>query len=67
MTDEVKEAFNRGYEVGYTNGLNIAKRMFDSKDEIIKQIEQIRNLDKNVGEYPYNRCIKIIEEVMNKV
>lgn len=67
MTKEGKKMFNDGYRIGYTNGLNIAKRMFDSKDEIIKQIEQTRDLDKNVGEYPYNRCIKIIEEVMNKV
>ena len=64
MTDEAKEAFRHGYETGYTNGLNIAKKILNSKDEAIRQIEQIRDLDKNVGEYPYNRCIKIIKEVI---
>lgn len=32
-------------------------------DEIIKRIEQARDKDK-IAEYPYNRCIKIIREVL---
>ena len=32
-------------------------------DEIIKQIEETRDKDK-IAEYPYNRCIKIIREVL---
>ena len=32
-------------------------------DEIITQIEQARDKDKNCGEYPYNRCIEIIKGV----
>lgn len=32
-------------------------------DEIITQIEQARDKDKNAGEYPYNRCIEIIKGV----
>lgn len=32
-------------------------------NEIIKRIEQVRDNDKNAGEYPYNRCIDIIKEV----
>jgi len=31
--------------------------------EIIKRIEEARDKDK-IAEYPYNRCIKIIKEVM---
>lgn len=34
-------------------------------DEIITQIEQARDKDKNCGEYPYNRCIEIIKGVNN--
>lgn len=33
----------------------------DTLDRIITQIEQVRDKDK-LCEYPYNRCIKIIEE-----
>lgn len=32
-------------------------------NEIITQIEQARDKDKNAGEYPYNRCIEIIKGV----
>ena len=32
-------------------------------NEIITQIEQARDKDKNCGEYPYNRCIEIIKGV----
>lgn len=32
-------------------------------DEIIKQIEEARDKDQ-IAEYPYNRCIKIIREVL---
>lgn len=32
-------------------------------DDIIKRIEQARDKDK-IAEYPYNRCIRIVEEVM---
>lgn len=31
--------------------------------ETIRRIEQIRDKDKNAGEYPYNRCIEIVREV----
>ena len=34
------------------------------KEQLINRIEQVRDNDKNVGEYPYNRCIEIIKEVM---
>ena len=34
------------------------------KEQLIKRIEQVRDNDMNVGEYPYNRCIEIIREVM---
>lgn len=37
----------------------------DVLDEIITQIEQMRDKDK-IAEYPYNRCIRIIEEAKNK-
>lgn len=37
----------------------------DVLDEIIAQIEQTRDKDK-IAEYPYNRCIRIIEEAKNK-
>ena len=33
----------------------------DVLDEIITQIEQTRDKDK-IAEYPYNRCIRIVEE-----
>lgn len=33
----------------------------DTLDRIITQIEQVRDKDK-LAEYPYNRCIRIIEE-----
>jgi len=33
-------------------------------NEVISRIEQARDKDKNAGEYPYNRCIRIVEEVM---
>ena len=32
--------------------------------EIVKRIEEVRDKDKNAGEYPYNRCIDIVKEVM---
>lgn len=32
-------------------------------DEIIKRIEETRDKDQ-IAEYPYNRCIKIIREVL---
>ena len=32
-------------------------------DEIIKRIEQARDKDK-IAEYPYNRCIDIVREVL---
>lgn len=32
-------------------------------DEIISKIEQARDKDQ-IAEYPYNRCIKIIREVL---
>ena len=32
-------------------------------DEIISRIEEARDKDK-IAEYPYNRCIKIIREVL---
>lgn len=37
----------------------------DVLDKIIAQIEQTRDKDK-IAEYPYNRCIRIIEEAKNK-
>ena len=37
----------------------------DTLDSIITQIEQVRDKDK-LCEYPYNRCIKIIEEYKEK-
>ena len=37
-----------------------------SYEEIISRIEQARDKDKNCGEYPYNRCIRIIEEYMGR-
>lgn len=33
-------------------------------DKIIAQIEQTRDKDK-IAEYPYNRCIRIVEEYKN--
>lgn len=60
-SDALKEAYLKGYDYG-------VKDWFASKtkpyEEIISRIEQVRDLDKNVGEYPYNRCIEIIKEVM---
>ena len=57
----LKEAYDKGFEYG-------VKEWFASKtkpyEEIIKRIEQVRDNDKNAGEYPYNRCIEIIREVM---
>lgn len=37
----------------------------DTLDRIITQIEQTRDKDK-LCEYPYNRCIRIIEEYKEK-
>lgn len=34
-------------------------------DKIIAQIEQTRDKDK-IAEYPYNRCIRIVEEYKNE-
>ena len=34
-------------------------------EKAIKRIEQARDKDK-IAEYPYNRCIKIIREVLNE-
>lgn len=34
-------------------------------DKIITQIEQTRDKDK-IAEYPYNRCIRIVEEYKNE-
>lgn len=36
----------------------------DMLDKIIAQIEQTRDKDK-IAEYPYNRCIRIVEEYKN--
>ena len=51
--------FQQEYEA-----LDIAIKTLESKDEVINRIEQVRDMDKNAGEYPYNRCIEIIREVM---
>lgn len=37
----------------------------DTLDRIITRIEQVRDKDK-LCEYPYNRCIRIIEEYKEK-
>ena len=55
----------RNYDIPY----DILKIITDGTplDEIITQIEQARDKDKNCGEYPYNRCIDIIkEEIKNE-
>ena len=61
LSDALPKAYDRGYDYG-------VKDWFASKtkpyEEIISRIEQVRDNDKNVGEYPYNRCIEIIREVM---
>lgn len=56
---------------GWTLPLNIAKTINELPsvqpqpkiDEIIKRIEEARDKDQ-IAEYPYNRCIKIIREVL---
>ena len=44
--------------------LDMAIKALEQQQNIITQIEQARDKDKNAGEYPYNRCIRIVEEVM---
>lgn len=42
-----------------------ALKQTDTLDRIITQIEQVRDKDK-LCKYPYNRCIRIIEEYKEK-
>ena len=41
--------------------LDMAIKALEQQQNIITQIEQARDKDKNCGEYPYNRCIEIIK------
>ena len=45
--------------------LDMAIKALEQQQNIITQIEQARDKDKNCGEYPYNRCIEIIKGVNN--
>ena len=64
--EALKEAYDKGFEYGVKDWFKAKTDKPDIKAEIIKRIEQVRDNDKNVGEYPYNRCIKIIREVLNE-
>ena len=50
--------------ISYGEALQEAFDKDFKKEQLIKRIEQVRDNDMNVGEYPYNRCIEIIREVM---
>ena len=56
-------ALNRGNGKTITYNLLKAIKNGTPLDEIITQIEQARDKDKNCGEYPYNKCIEIIKGV----
>ena len=60
----LKEAYIKGYDYGVKDWFKAKTEKPDIKAEIINRIEQVRDMDKNAGEYPYNRCIEIIKEVM---
>lgn len=62
--EDLKEAYINGYDYGVKDWFKAKTDKPDIKAEIIKRIEQVRDNDKNAGEYPYNRCIEIIKEVM---
>lgn len=48
------------------DGIQLQWNLKRSKvDDIIKKIEQARDKDQ-IAEYPYNRCIKIIREVLDE-
>lgn len=36
----------------------------DICEEIVRKIEDVRDKDKNVGDYPYNKCIEIVKEAL---
>ena len=58
-----------GYELALTKdfkeSLFMALGALEQQQNIITQIEQARDKDKNAGEYPYNRCIEIIKGANN--
>lgn len=62
--EDLKEAYIKGYDYGVKDWFKAKIDKPDIKAEIIKRIEQTRDLDKNCGEYPYNRCIDIVREVL---
>ena len=47
----------------YIIAMHMAIKALEQQQNIITQIEQARDKDKNCGEYPYNRCIEIIKGV----
>jgi hypothetical protein len=63
--DEIIEALEPSVTPSYNSINTELKPCEDVLDEIITQIEQMRDKDK-IAEYPYNRCIRIIEEAKNK-
>lgn len=70
-TDEVNEALEMAIEalesvkvIPYGEALQEAFDKDFKKEQLINRIEQVRDNDKNAGEYPYNRCVEIIREVM---
>ena len=62
--EDLKKAYIKGYDYGVKDWFKAKTEKPDIKAEIIKRIEQTRDLDKNCGEYPYNRCINIVREVL---
>ena len=50
-----------GHEIHVEKPTPIYK--IDKVLSVISHIEEVRDKDKNAGEYPYNRCIEIVKEV----
>ena len=50
-----------GHEIHVAKPIPIYK--IDKVISTISRIEQVRDKDKNAGEYPYNRCVEIVKEV----
>lgn len=49
-----------------TVNTQVASFSNDICEEIVRKIEDVRDKDKNVGDYPYNKCIDIVKEVMKE-
>ena len=49
----------------FGEAFQMALKALEQQQNIITQIEQARDKDKNAGEYPYNKCIEIIRRANN--